>query len=67
MVDDCQLELRVGIVLGRGLAPPVNCLRIVPRYTLPLGVQQSQVVLRRRVALLGRFSEPRDGLHVVLF
>ena len=66
VVDDGQLELRVGIALGRGLAPPVDCLRIVPRYTLALGVQQSQVVLRRRIALLGRFSEPRDGLHVVL-
>ena len=66
VVDDGQLELRVGIALHRGLAPPVDGLRIVLRYALALGVHQSQVVLRRRIAVLGRFSEPRDGLHVVL-
>ena len=48
----------------------VRCLPpLVPSaydHALALCVQESKVVLRRRVPLLRRFSEPRDRLHVVL-
>ena len=56
----------MGIPLVGGLAIPLHSLGVVLRYTLSVGVHDTEVVLRLSVPLIGGPAKPLQSLGVVL-
>jgi len=62
IIEQTKQELRFGYILLGGAAHPSNGPRLVLRNTLARVIQNAELVLRLRVALLGGLLIPTEGL-----